>query len=64
MAETLTSSRDETQTGATFTDQYSAALAAVRDALAHLRYGQIVLTVHEAKAVQTDVTEKLRFSGS
>lgn len=42
----------------------AASLAAVQRALDELRFGQIVLTVHEGKVVQLDVTEKLRFTGN
>lgn len=37
-----------------------AGLAAVREALEGLRFGSIVLTVHEARVVQIDVTHKRR----
>ncbi len=36
-------------------------LAKVREALQELRYGQILLTVHDGRVVQIDVTEKKRF---
>lgn len=36
-------------------------LAAVRDALARLRYGAIALTVHDGRVVQLEITEKRRF---
>ncbi|MGE4322036.1 MAG: YezD family protein [Sphingobium sp.] len=35
----------------------------VRDVLADLRFGSITLTVHDARVVQIDVTEKTRFNG-
>ncbi len=35
-------------------------LASVREALSGLRFGTIVLTVHEGRLVQIDVTEKKR----
>jgi hypothetical protein len=35
-------------------------LATARAALADLRYGSIVLTIHEGRVVQIDVTEKKR----
>jgi len=35
-------------------------LATVREALTGLRFGTIVLTVHEGRLVQIDVTEKKR----
>ena len=35
-------------------------LTAVREALTGLRFGTIVLTVHEGRLVQIDVTEKKR----
>lgn len=40
----------------------AAALQAVADALARLKYGAIQLTVHEGRLVQIDVTERQRFS--
>lgn len=39
----------------------AAALQAVVDALARLKYGAIQLTVHEGRLVQIDVTERQRF---
>lgn len=38
------------------------ALAAVESALSRLHYGAIVLTVHDGRVVQLDITEKQRFS--
>jgi hypothetical protein len=38
------------------------ALEAIRNALATIKYGAIALTVHDAKIVQIEVTEKRRFS--
>lgn len=35
---------------------------AVRSALEALRFGSITLTVHDARVVQLDVTEKRRFA--
>lgn len=35
----------------------------VRTVLDGLRFGSITLTVHDARVVQIDVTEKTRFSG-
>ncbi|HEX7751942.1 MAG TPA: YezD family protein [Novosphingobium sp.] len=35
-------------------------LASVREALTHLRYGSVAITVHEGRVVQIDVTEKKR----
>ena len=35
-------------------------LASVREALTGLRFGTVVLTVHEGRLVQIDVTEKKR----
>lgn len=37
------------------------ALEAVRQALVSMRYGAIALTVHDARIVQIEVTEKRRF---
>lgn len=37
-----------------------ASIAKVRDALEQLRFGSITLTVHDARVVQIDVTEKTR----
>jgi len=39
-----------------------AALAAVSEAVARLRYGAIHLTIHEGRVVQLDVTERQRFT--
>lgn len=39
-------------------------LTAVESALARLNYGAIVLTVHDGRVVQLDITEKQRFSAS
>ncbi|KMS56106.1 hypothetical protein V474_14060 [Novosphingobium barchaimii LL02] len=36
-------------------------LANVRDALGGMRFGQIVLTVHEGRVMQIDITQKHRF---
>lgn len=41
--------------------QREQALAEIGQALDSLRYGTIVLTVHDAKVVQLEVTEKKRF---
>jgi hypothetical protein len=38
------------------------ALATVRESLDRLKFGAIVLTVHDGRLVQLEVTEKLRFS--
>ncbi|BBE32575.1 YezD family protein [Sphingosinicella microcystinivorans] len=37
------------------------ALQTIREALGRLRYGTITLTVHDARIVQLDITEKRRF---
>ena len=37
------------------------ALAAISEALGAMRFGTIQLTVHDAKIVQLEVTEKRRF---
>ena len=37
-------------------------LRVVAEALEHLRYGVIQLTVHDGKLMQVDVTERRRFS--
>lgn len=39
----------------------AASIEAVRNALENLRFGSITLTVHDARVVQLDVTEKRRF---
>ncbi len=36
-------------------------LDTIRDALAALSYGSLVLTVHEGRLVQIDVTQRKRF---
>ena len=38
-----------------------ASIDAIRSALEGLRFGSITLTVHDARVVQVDVTEKQRF---
>ena len=40
---------------------HQAALEAIGQALESLRFGTIVLTVHDSKVVQLEVTEKKRF---
>jgi hypothetical protein len=40
----------------------STSIDAVRAALEALRFGSITLTVHDARVVQLDVTEKHRFT--
>lgn len=40
----------------------AAALRAVSEAIARLRYGAIGLTVHDGRVVQLDVTERQRFT--
>ncbi len=55
---TLSIARPPASPGA---DRHAETLATVRAALDTLRFGQIVLTVHEGKVVQLDVTEKQRF---
>ena len=55
---TLSIARPTASPGA---DRHAETLAAVRAALDTLRFGQVVLTVHEGKVVQLDVTEKQRF---
>lgn len=37
-------------------------ISTISDAISRLRYGAIVLTVHNGKLVQMDVTERQRFS--
>jgi hypothetical protein len=36
----------------------------IREALLALRYGSIVITIHEGRIVQIDVTEKKRLKAS
>lgn len=38
-----------------------ASIVAIKTALESLRFGSITLTVHDARVVQLDVTEKTRF---
>ena len=40
----------------------AASIDAVRAALEALRFGSITLTVHDARVVQLDITEKKRFT--
>lgn len=42
-------------------DRYESAVAAFREALAKVRYGTIAVTVHDARVVQFEITEKRRF---
>ncbi|MFN3474796.1 MAG: YezD family protein [Blastomonas sp.] len=37
-------------------------ISAIAEAIAKLRFGAVVLTVHDGKLVQMDVTERQRFS--
>jgi len=37
-------------------------ITAIADAISKLRFGAVVLTVHDGKLVQMDVTERQRFS--
>lgn len=37
-------------------------LSAITDAITKLRFGAVVLTIHDGKLVQMDVTERQRFS--
>lgn len=37
-------------------------LSAIAEAIAKLRFGAVVLTVHDGRLVQMDVTERQRFS--
>ncbi len=37
------------------------ALQTIREALGRLRYGTITVTLHDARIVQLDITEKRRF---
>lgn len=41
----------------------TASIDKVRDVLDGLRFGSITLTVHDARVVQIDVTEKTRLNG-
>jgi len=43
-------------------DKNSATITAVQKAVEEIRFGQVVLTVHEGKVVQIDVTKKQRFT--
>lgn len=38
-----------------------AALSAVAEAIARMRYGAVQLTIHDGRVVQLDVTERQRF---
>lgn len=40
----------------------AAVLSAVEEAIAGLDYGSIILTVHDARVVQLDVTRRRRFT--
>lgn len=40
----------------------AAAISAVSEAIARLRYGAIGLTVHDGRVVQLEVTERQRFT--
>jgi hypothetical protein len=45
-----------------FTPTTSPALGLVADALDRLRFGSILLTVHDGKVMQIDVTERKRLT--
>ena len=49
--------------GAPLRPDIAASLDKLRDVLAGLRFGSITLTVHDARVVQIDVTEKTRLAG-
>jgi hypothetical protein len=40
----------------------AAAITAVKEAIARLRYGAIGLTVHDGRVVQLEITERQRFT--
>lgn len=42
--------------------QIERAVAAVRDALARLRFGTVALTIHDGQVTQIEVSEKHRLS--
>lgn len=44
-------------------DPTEAAVTAFREALARLRFGTIAVTVHDARVVQIEITEKRRLGG-
>jgi hypothetical protein len=46
-----------------FRPDIAASVDKVRDVLEGLRFGSITLTVHDARVVQIDVTEKTRLNG-
>ena len=37
-------------------------LAAIREALGRVRFGQVTITIHEGRVVQLEVTEKQRLA--
>lgn len=43
-------------------DAIEAGLASVRESLSGLRFGTVLLTVHDGRIVQIDVTEKRRLA--
>lgn len=50
------------QGGTTASPVDSAVLDAVSGAIGRLQFGTVLVTVHEGKVVQLDVTERRRFS--
>ena len=56
------SAPNDSRTSHSRDDAAKAALAAVADAVAKLRYGAIELTVHDGRVVQLEVTERQRFN--
>lgn len=48
--------------GATDIARLPIPISAIAEAIAKLRFGAVVLTVHDGKLVQMDVTERQRFS--
>jgi hypothetical protein len=49
--------------GAPLRPDIAASIDKVQDVLNGLRFGSITLTVHDARVVQIDVTEKTRLNG-
>lgn len=56
------SASNDSHTSHSLDEAAKAALAAVANAVAKLRYGAIALTVHDGRVVQLEVTERQRFS--
>jgi len=56
----MTAASPASETARQKQQQIEASLASIREALLTLRYGSIMVTVHDGRIVQIDVTERRR----